>query len=327
MPPGLQTGFQSFVNKELPPAIAGDFAGANIKASIIASDWGFVASPAGLTAGLIAWANPTTKQLSQYFQPGSICGFVHRESQGTIVNYLGVATMKQIGGKQAVAYDLGEFWGIFNAGGTAGQKVYADPVTGALSGNTTGNSVSGAITSASLASTGVLTVATITGTPLAVGQIITGVGVPAGSYIASLGTGSGGAGTYNLANADGTPFPTVGAEAMTYYGVQETQFYLAEPVTADCSFTASLAVPAAGVAFGVLTVSAIASGVLAPGQWISATGLPGSANVQILQQLTGSAGSTGTYLTTNVNYTIASTNSFVATQGKLGKISSLANWW
>jgi hypothetical protein len=114
---------------------------------------------------------------------------------------------------------------------------------------------------------------------------------------------------------------------MTYYGVQETQFYLAEPVTADCSFTASLAVPAAGVAFGVLTVSAIASGVLAPGQWISATGLPGSANVQILQQLTGSAGSTGTYLTTNVNYTIASTNSFVATQGKLGKISSLANWW
>ena len=66
-----------------------------------------------------------------------------------------------------------------------------------------------------------------------------------------------------------------------------------------------------GVAFGVLDVTAVASGALIPGQWISATGLPGSRNVQILEQLTGVSpalppgGGTGTYLTTNTNYAVA----------------------
>jgi hypothetical protein len=72
-------------------------------------------------------------------------------------------------------------------------------------------------------------------------------------------------------------------------------------------------------------VTAIASGVLAPGQFISATGggaLAGSANVQILEQLTGTAGSTGTYLTSNTSATVTSTNTFVGIQGKLGRISS-----
>lgn len=324
--PGLGTGFQSFVNKELPPAIAGDFAGANIKASVIASDWGFIASPNGLLAGLIAWANPATKQMSQYFQPNSICGFVHRESQGTITTYLGVATMKTLGGRMAIAYDLGEFWGLFTAGATAGQKVYADPLLGTLTTNATGNSVTASNPTGTVSSNVLTLTGSTTGT-IAIGQIVTGGTLPAGTYVAS-----GSSLTWTLANADGTAIPNNASNAAySFYGVQETQFYAAESVTADAAFTASLAVPAAGVAFGVLTVSAVASGALVPGQWISATGgggLAGSANVQLLQQLTNTgANGVGTWSVSNVPAAVTSTNTFVATQGKLGKISSLANWW
>ncbi|HVN43227.1 MAG TPA: hypothetical protein VMT50_10615 [Steroidobacteraceae bacterium] len=328
--PGSPDGFQTFVNKELPPGLPGDWAGANIRANFPAGPWAFIASPGGVTIGAACWANPATGVASSYFQPNSAAAFVHREGQAVITQFLGIATMSIVGGDPVTPQVQGDWWGLFAGGCTAGQKVYANPVTGALTANATGNSVGGAITSASLAATGVLTVVTITGTPLAVGQVIYGAGVPPGSYIASLGSGTGGAGTYNLANVDGTAFPVVGAEAMSYAGVQETQFYCAQTIPADCLFTASLALPAAGVAYGVLTVTAIASGVLAPGQYLSATGgggLAGSANVFILEQLTGTTGSTGTYLVSAVPAVVTSTNTFVATQGKLGKITSWANFW
>lgn len=328
--PGSPDGFQTFVNKELPPGLPGDWAGANIRANFPAGPNAFVASPAGVTVGNMCWANPATGVATAYYQPNSAAAFVHREGQTVITTFLGVATMTILGGDAVTPQVQGDWWGLFASGGTAGQKVYANPLTGALTTNTTGNSVAGTITAASLATTGVLTVGTITGTPLAVGQIITGAGVPPGSYIASLGTGSGGTGTYNLANLDGTAFSTVSSEAMAYAGVQETQFYLTQTIPANCSFTASLALPAAGVAYGVLTVTAIASGSLAPGQFISATGgggLAASANVQILQQITGTAGSTGTYYVSAVPAVVTSTNTFSATQGQVGKISSWANFW
>jgi hypothetical protein len=319
-PPGTGTGFQSFVNKELPPGVAGDFAGANIKSNVVASPFGFAASPAGVTIGVGAWANPNTGIASNYFQPGSFAGFVHREGQALITTFLGIAAASILAGDMVTVMDQGDFWGLFAAGATAGQKVYFDPKTGALTGNTAGNSVSGTMTGSITAS--VMTISAITGTPLAVGQVVTGTGVVPGTYIASLGTGTGGTGTYNLANVDGTAIANVSSETLGYWGVQETNFFVASPVVADTTFTASLAAPVAPSEFGILTVSAIASGSILPGQYISATGLPGSANIQILQQLTGTTGSTGTYLTNNTGLVIGSTSSFVGTQGKLGKISS-----
>lgn len=327
--PGSGDGFQTFVNNALPPAVAGDFAGANIRANVVAGAFGFTATPAGVLIGNGGWANPATKLVSNYYQPASFPSFIHREGQAVITNFLGVSTLTILQGMAVTPFDQGDFWGLFTAGATPGQKVYFDPLFGALSGNTTGNSVGGAITSASITG-GVLTVVTITGTPLAIGQIIGGAGVPAGTYISSLGSGTGGAGTYNLTNLDGTAIANVTAEAMTYTGVQETQFYVASTVTADADFTASLAAPVAPSLFGILTVTAVASGVLAPGQWLSATGgggLPGSQNVQILEQLTstasgGALGSTGTYLASNPSQVVTSTNTFVGTQGKLGRISS-----
>lgn len=321
--PGSGTGFQSFVNNLPAPAVQGDFAGANIRANVVAGLAGLVATPGGVTIGQGCWADPTNEVAASYWRPSSFMGFVHRDMQGLITQYLANNGFTIPGGDPVSVQSVGDFWGLFSGSAAVGQKVYFNPVTGALTAAATGSGVTGAITSASITA-GVLTVVTITGTPLTVGQIITGAGVTNGTYIASLGTGSGGAGTYNLANVDGAAIANVGAEAMTYYGVQESQFFVASPVVADCSFTASLAAAVAPSPYGILTVTAIASGSLAAGQWLSATGLAASANVQILEQLTGSAGSTGTYLTTNSSLVVSSTSSFDATQGKLGKISTLA---
>jgi hypothetical protein len=329
MPPGTASGFQSFVNNELPPGVAGDFAGANIRASVVAGAFAYVATPGGVIVGVGAWANPASKLASNYYQPGSFMGFVHRDGQAIITDFLGIDSMQIIDGDMVTVMAQGDFWGLFFSGATPGQKVYFDGVTGALTANEPGQSVSGAITSASLATTGILTVVTISGSPLLPGQAITGVGVPPGSYIVSQLTGTTGeAGTYQLANADNVPFPVVSAVAMAYAGVQESQFYVASVVTADADFTGSLAPPAAGTPFGVLTVSAVANGVIVPGQFISATGgggLAGGLNTQILEQLTGTTGGDGTYLTTNTSATVTSTNTFVGTQGKLGRISSWLN--
>lgn len=326
--PGSGTGFPSFVNAYPAPGIPGDFAGANIRANVISGPGAFVASPAGVTVGVIAWANPNTGQASTYYQPNAAGGFVHKEQQAVITTFLAVSGVQIPGGDPVTVMSQGDFWGLFAAGATAGQKVYANPLNGSLSANTTANSVTGANSAASITS-GVLTTtdADQSGSALAVGQIIAGAGIPPGTYIASAdGTGSG-THLWNLANLDGATIANVSSQAIANYGVQETQFFVMQPVTADCSFTAALAVPVSGTAFGVLTVSAIASGTLQPGQWLSATGLPGSANIQILEQLTGSTGSTGTYLTNNVYYTIGSTNTFAATQSKAGKISSWSNFW
>lgn len=324
--PGSGDGFQSFVNKELPPGVAGDFAGANIRANIIAGAFGYAASPAGLTVGLGGWANPATKVASNYYQPQSFKGFVGRKANnGIITNFLGVASMLVEGGDMCTLFDQGEFWGLFAAGATVGQKVYFDPVTGALTANATGQGVTASNTGASIMANVLTTTdADATGT-VAVGQVVTGVGVPPGTYIASAdGTGSG-THLWNLANVDGTAIPNLTSQTMNFQGVIESQYSVASPVTVDADFTAAIAAPVLPSNFGIMTVSAVASGVIVPGQFLSATGLPGSQNVQVLEQLTvgSGVGGTGTYLTTYSGAAaINSTNSFVGTQGKLGKISS-----
>lgn len=327
---GTNNGIQTFVNRELPPGSPGDWAGANIRASVPVGPWSLVAPPSGTVIGAIGWANPVTGFCSNYFQPNSFPGFIHREQQAQGLQTSGGSILANVvaptilSGNPVTALSQGDFWGLFQGGCSVGNSVYANPTTGALIAGASGAGVSGAITSASLSSAGVLTVATITGTPLALGQIITGVGVPPGSYIASLGTGAGGAGTYNLANLDGTPFTTVGAEAMSYYGQQPVQWLCMEGIPAAASFTATLAASVGQGPFGVLTVSAVASGVIVPGQFIQSAGatpVPLSANIQIIQQLTGTTGNTGTYLTDSY-ITVGAGETFTTYQGQLAKISS-----
>jgi hypothetical protein len=322
----LNNGFQTFVNNELPVGVPGDFAGANPRASVVAPPGGYVAPAAGTVVGSFSWSDPTTGIASNYYKPSSFLGMVRRGMNALITQFLGAASATILPGNEVSPFLQGDFYAAFPSGGTAGQKVYANAVTGACTAAATGGAVSGTSTSGAVTTAGVLTIGgTIVGT-LAVGQAVTGAGIPEGSYIASLGSGSGGAGTYNLANVNGTAFTTVTAEAVAFWGVQETIFYLMESVDAGASFTASLAAPVAPSVGGILTVSATSSGTINVGDFITATGgggLTAAQGVQIVQQLTGSpVGGVGTYLTTATNQVVTSTNTFAASGGQVGKISS-----
>lgn len=318
-------GFQTIVNRELPVAAAGDWAGANIRASVPVGPWALVAPKAGCAVGVMAWADPTAGICSNYYRPNSFLGFVHREQQALITAFLGIATTLIPSGEMVTAQAQGDWWGIFTGGCSVGQKVYANPTTGALTGGATGASVTITGSTITLTTGGLMTVAGSPSGTIAVGQIVVAVGVPPGTYIASLGTGSGGTGTYNVANLDNTPLTAVGAgTATTFYGAQETPWVCAQNVPVAASVTATLAASAGLGPYGILTVTAVGSGVLAPGQFIASTGtvpVPVTSNLQILQQLTGTTGSTGTYLISN-NITVGTGQTFTTSNGMKAKISS-----
>lgn len=329
----LNTGFQSFVNNELPIGVAGDFAGANIRATVNAPPFGYVAPAGGTLVGAFAWGDPSTGIASNYYKPSASLGFVHRENEALITTFLGISTLLIPQGLRVTLYNQGDFMGIFLAGATVGQKVYCDPVTGLLTANATGNGVTANSTASSLANTGILTVgATLTGT-IAVGQAVTGAGIPEGSYVGSQLSGSAGStGTYQLLNANGAiasgSWPVVTSETVNFWGVIETPFQVASNVKVNAVGTSSsiAAAVAPGVG-GILTVGTLSSGTFAAGQFLTATGgggLAASANAQILYQLPGgTVGGAGTYQTNYGGAAVTSTT-ITGSAGNLGKISSWA---
>lgn len=317
------TGFQQFVNNQLPVGVAGDFASANPFANVQAPPGGFVAAPNGLTVGCFAWGNPLTRVASNYYQANSGLGFVHRENNALITTFLGISSMQVLAGMMATLMNQGDFWGLFTAGATVGQKVYADAVLGTLSAGAAGAGVAGTLTG-SVAVGGLMTVSAITGTPLLVGQSVYATGIPIGSYISALGSGTGGTGTYQLANAAGAPYIVVSSGTINYQGLVETPFYCASNVAAAASVTGLIA------ATGVLTVTAVGSGSLEAGQFLSATvgGISIPSNIQILSQITATSpafptgGGTGTYLTNAPAGFVLGSGTVTAVAGQLGKISS-----
>lgn len=318
--PLAKNGFQTFVNQQPPIGILGSWASTNHFTSVVAPPSGFVATPAvrdvaaGCFVGRFAWGNYATARASNYLTDGAIMGFVLRSNQAILVDFLEFFELSIQSGFMVTLHQRGEFWANFAAAAAVGQTVYANAQTGLCVAAAAGSSTQSLGFTASIAvTTGVMTV-TVAGTGnLAVGMVITGTGVPAGTFITSLGTGTGGTGTYNT-NLSGQPAVASFANG-NGYGLVDTGFKVASPVVADASVTAALA---AGT--GVLTISAIGSGVPEKGQYLSTgTGVPN--NVFITGQLTGTPGSTGTYSTNTLGPGFSSTTVGLS-QGKIAKISS-----
>lgn len=315
-------GFQNFVNQQPPLAVIGDFAGVNPRTSVQSPPGGFVATPAvrdvvaGCFVGRFAWGNYATGRCANYFTNGSTMGFVHRENQAILVDFLEYFELSVQSGFMMTLHQRGDFWANFAAPAAVGQTVYANAQTGLAVAGAAGTATNSLGFTASIAvTTGVMTV-TVAGTPasLAVGMVVVGTGVPAGTFITSLGTGTGGTGTYNT-NLSGQAAVPAFADGNAY-GLILTPYIVISPVVADASVTASIA---AGT--GIMTVSAVGSGVLERGQYLNGTGVPN--NLFITGQLTGTAGSTGTYTTNTLGPAVSSTT-ITAVQGKLAKISSWA---
>jgi len=206
--------FQTQVNVQPAPAVAGDFASANPRASVLTTPGGLVAGASGVTVGRFAWVDPAAPTIANNFgssTSGAPIGFVHREQQALITTFLGMATQTVPTGLPVTLHQAGDFWAVNNGVSAAAvnDTIYASYADGTIAPNTiqTAAAFTASVGASCTASIGAViasatgagttwTVVTLTSGVLHVGDIITGASVPVGTYIVSLGTGTGGTGTY-----------------------------------------------------------------------------------------------------------------------------------
>ena len=216
--------FQTFTNVLQAPGLAGDFASANPRATLLSSqvygNTGFVAGASGLTIGLFAWLDKSTYRIASNSGSGAPDAFVHRAQEGLITTYLSSYGMTIPAGMMVGnLFGAGDFFVVNNGTteATPGMKAYANNTTGVATFALTGAPTTGgsgttstiaAGTGSSAASTIVDNVFTtggsVTGT-MAVGAILTGTGVATGTQITGQLTGTaGGVGTYTVSPRDQT---------------------------------------------------------------------------------------------------------------------------
>lgn len=264
--------FPNKVNSLQAPGVLGDFASINPFSSVLAGVDAFVAPVGGTPVGWFTFINPTTLQLSQQYASGDLVGFVMRNQQALITQYLGEESLVIPEGFMVTAMNGGDFYAYFADGATAGQTVYADENTGAPvagSTSTSGTATAGFTGTATVvANSNVLTIVAATDGILSIGDVITATGVPAGTTVTGLLTGTGGVGTYTMsANATTTE---ASAEAIT---------------------TTST----------VLNVTAVAAGTFSQGDPISGTGVTSGTTITGYGTGTGGVGT----------YTISPAQNFV----------------
>lgn len=313
-------GFQQTVNYQPAPAIEGDWASSNPRASMLAGPGALVAGPAGVIAGRFAWADPLgiVRNGGGYGR----LGFVSRHQISVIQTWPGIggasaqATLTVPPGIEITLHDSADVWARFAAGALVGQKVFASYLDGAAFAGTAGTppqaaSVTAAIAAGTATFTGsisapppgnssgasILTASAVTGTIVTGGAAVSGTGVVTGqTVVAQLSGTPGGAGTYTL----GIPQAVVTAQSLT-----ET--------------------------YGTMTVSAVASGALSVGDLLAGTNVTGT---PVIIALGTGIGAAGTYYV-SVSETAASatitataaleTRWFVdsyAAAGELAKIST-----
>lgn len=230
--------FQTQVNIYPAPAVEGDFASANPRASVVAGPGALIVgntTPVGLTqagvlVGRFAWAsagsavNPVSGEVDGMVTvsssgAGAPTGFVHREQQALITVFLGKATQLVPVGLPITLMSEGEFWAInaSNAASVIGNNVYVINATGQVWPGTTAptdatlTTITIVANTANVSATAVnafssayiagttLTVNTVTTGGLFPNQTISGTGVAAGTAIIGQLTGTAGAaGTYTV---------------------------------------------------------------------------------------------------------------------------------
>lgn len=306
--------FQSAVNNQPGVAAIGDFADANIRAVVVAGAGALVSAPSPRSpyVGRFAWGDQSSGQCYGRYQGEATTkiGFVHRENQAVIIPFLADKELYLESGLPITLYSQGSFWADFPLGAAVGQKVFANYLDGSVYAANAGTSAQVASVTGSLATTGVFTVTAVGSGALSVGAVLLGSGVPAGVAITSQLSGTaGGIGTYQT-----TGSTLITSQTFTANASVETAFFVDSPAVVDAHFTGSID------GAGVLTVSAVADGVLVVGQVLSGTGVP--TNTKIVGQITGSAGSTGTYRTSLTVGPVVTSTAITGHQGRLAKMST-----
>jgi len=279
--------FPSTVNVQPAPAVAGDWASANPRHTVLAGPGGLIAGPAGVTVGRFAWMdNSNNVQVSNVGDGGAPDGFVHREQQALITAFLAEGSNVVPPGFGITLTAAADVW-VVNSGSSEalfGQKAYASFADGTISFAATGSPVTGAsVTGSIAASTGsvtgsiagnVLTVTAVGSGVLVPGGVLSGTNIATGTKIVSQLSGTpGGIGTYSVTPAEQTVASTA---------VSET--------------------------YGTMTVTAVGSGAIVVGDTITGSGVTAGSRVTALG--TGTGGN-GTYIV-DPTQTAASTTITVA---------------
>lgn len=312
--------FQTFVGTQPSPAVAGDFASANPRSSVLAGPGGLVSGLSGVFVGRFAWlsydrvdSNQAPAEVNN-FGVGVPDGFVHRDQQGLITQFLSESSMLIPPGFAITVMDSGDYW-IVNSGlveATPGMKAFAQFGTGlasfAATGSTTSASATGSIAAATFAVTAsiagdLMTVSAVSSGTLVNGATIAGAGVATGTQITSQ------------------ELPLLAGEALG--GVGRYSLSIGEQVVASEAITGT---------YGVFTAASALSGTFSLGDPLSGSSVV--AGTAITQFLTGTGG-LGTYAVNN-NTVVASTTVTAGTDvetkwfcrstglpGELVKISSV----
>ena len=188
-------GFQTAVQLQQAPAVAGDFASANPRRSFVGPEGGFVAGAAGVTVGRFCWIQSDGKTVLNT-GTGKPDGFIHREQQALITTYLAENGSLIPTGFPVTIMQTGDYWVPANVtSAVLRENAYAKFQDGSVRFETSAPA-SASITAAQSGTT--LTVSAVASGSLSVGDLVTQAsGSPA--YITAQLTGTAGStGTYTL---------------------------------------------------------------------------------------------------------------------------------
>ena len=318
--------FQTRVNLYNPLGVEGDFASANPRATALTPEGGaLIAGSSGVTIGKFAWIEVDGRSVTNSGQTSSQPdGFVHRDQQGLLTQYLQAAGMLIPPGFAVTLMKRGDFLAK-NAGPSSlvrGQALYASYLDGSV-GTAAGTAGSvtatlGSTNTASLGSTNTaalgstslgtavvghaneITLASVTGL-VSIGDVIAGSGITAGTTILAFISGTnGGAGVYELSGNN-----TAAGGAVTTFGTvidvttSTGLISIGDTVSGGAGFPvgATIATFVSGTlgGVGIYTISApgtaytaSASGVTTFGNVVKVTGV--STYISVGDTITGGAG-------------------------------------
>jgi hypothetical protein len=287
------TDFPNQVNASQAPGVAGDFASANPRSTVLAGEGALIsglgvingATVQGAVVGRFGWLtyqtidNDNAPGTVNTFGSGVPQGLVARRQVGLITQYLGTSVFYFQSGFQIALYNEVDMW-VTNNGATAaqvGQKAFASYADGSASFAAAGSTPAGGSGSAS--SIAAETANSLTST--IVGDIFTAIGTLTGNfYPGSILSGSGVAtGTQIVAQV----LPLLPGEALNGLGRYEVN--IPEQNVTSTTITGT---------YGLLTVGGTVVNGFGPGQTVSGSGV--TSGTVIFQQLTGTAGGAGTYV-------------------------------
>jgi hypothetical protein len=298
--------FQAQVNTIQAPAVEGDFASANPRATVLAGEGALIAGRGvidgvlveGCVVGRFGWTSYQTIDNDE--APGTVNsygsglpqGIIHRNQQALITQWLGSASMVYNRGLQLALFNGGDYW-VKNRNASAycqvGMKAFARYSDGAVLFAAAGATPGGGSGSASSIAAGTFSgVGSISNNILTVtGSVVGANGIRAGGTIAGSGVATGTKIVSQLT-------PLLSGEALNGIG----RYYVSIPeqsVAAGTAFTGT---------YGILTVGGTVVSGFGAGQTISGTNVV--TDTTVYEQLTGTAGAAGTYVVDN-NTVVSST--------------------